>query len=202
MGAARLRGTFLKARKAALDGYTPIGNGASEERKMQNERPKTDELAGDRSEFHFAEAKRLGLRPVVKPFEDVLAELRPPSRDDEDDCDDDDGPQRLEPPPEWRLEMLERLVERISNVESVKAALDADECFAVRVTCRQLVRDEELTSDDRAWDPTGSLTYHLMAPDANTARERALDRFAGEVPIKCLDHYEVTAEITQHEDGC
>ena len=202
MRAARLRGTFLKARKAALDGYTPIGNGASEERKMQNERPKTDEPAGDGSEFHFAEAKRLGLRPVVKPFEDVLAELRPPSRDDEDECDDDDAPLRLQSPPESRLEMLERLVERIINVESVKAALDADEYFAVRVTCRQLVRDEELTYDDRDWRPTGSLTYHLMAPDANTARERALDRFANEVPIKCLDHYEVTAEITQHEDGC
>ena len=169
---------------------------------MNDERPKTDEPAGDGSEFHFAEAKRLGLRPVVKPFEDVLAELRPPSRDDEDECDDDDAPLRLQSPPESRLEMLERLVERIINVESVKAALDADEYFAVRVTCRQLVRDEELTYDDRDWRPTGSLTYHLMAPDANTARERALDRFANEVPIKCLDHYEVTAEITQHEDGC
>ena len=45
---------------------------------MNDERTEADELAGDGSEFHFAEAKRLGLRPVVKPFEDVLAELRPP----------------------------------------------------------------------------------------------------------------------------
>ena len=139
---------------------------------------------------------------MVKPSDDVLAEMCFPSRDEEDGCDDDDAPQRVQPPPAWRLEMLERLVERIINVESVKAALDADECFAVRVTCRQLVPDQELTGVDRDWRPTGSLTYHLMASDANAARERALDRFAGEVPIKCLDHYEVTAEITQHEDGC
>ena len=166
---------------------------------MNDERPKTDEPAGDGSEFHFAEAKRLGLRPWSSPLR--MCWRNRPRRDDEDECDDD-APLRLQSPPESRLEMLERLVERIINVESVKAALDADEYFAVRVTCRQLVRDEELTYDDRDWRPTGSLTYHLMAPDANTARERALDRFANEVPIKCLDHYEVTAEITQHEDGC
>jgi hypothetical protein len=98
--------------------------------------------------------------------------------------------------------VLEGLVERIINVGPVKAALDADEWFAVRVTCRQLAPDGELESDDRAWDPTGSLRYHLMAPDADTARERALDRFAREVPIKCVDHYEVTAEIAEHEDDC
>jgi len=169
---------------------------------MNDDKTKADELAGDGSDAHFAEAKRLGLRPVVKPFEDVLADLRPASRHGEDDCDDDDGPGRLELPPEWRLEKLEGLVERIINVGPVKAALDADEWFAVRVTCRQLVPDEELNHKDRDCDPTGSLMYHRKAPDADTARERALDRFAREVAISRVDHYEITAEIVEHDDDC
>ncbi len=169
---------------------------------MNDDKTKVDELAGDGSDAHFAEAKRLGLRPVVRPFEGALAELRPASRDGEDDCDDDDGPERLVFPPEGRLEVLEGLVERIINVGPVKAALDADEWFEVRVTCRQIAPDEELHPNDRDCDPTGSIMYHRKAPDADTARERALDRFAREVPIKCVDHYEVTAEIADHDDDC
>ena len=165
---------------------------------MNDDKTKVDELAGDGSEPHFAEAKRLGLRPVVKPFEDVLAELHPASRDGEDD----DGPERLVFPTEARLEVLEGLVERIINVGPVKAALDADEWFEVRVTCRQIVPDEELHHKDRDCDPTGSLMYHRKAPDADTARERALDRFAREVAISRVDHYEITAEIADHDDDC
>ena len=169
---------------------------------MNDDKTKADELAGDGSETHFAEAKRLGLRPVVKPSDDALAELYPASRDDEEDCGDDDGPERLVFSPEARLHMLEGLVERISNVGPVKAALDADEWFEVRVTCRQIVPDEELHHKDRDCDPTGSLMYHRKAPDADTARERALDRFAREVAISRVDHYEITAEIADHDDDC
>ena len=67
------------AGSAGLDGYSRIGNGALEEENMNHKRTMTDELAGDGSEFHFAEAERLGLTPVVKPLEDVLAELHPSS---------------------------------------------------------------------------------------------------------------------------
>ena len=172
---------------------------------MNDDKTQVDELAGDGSDAHFAEAKRLGLRPVVKLFDDSLAELRPASRDDEDDYDyddDDDGPGRLVLPLKGRLGLLEGLVERIINVGPVKAALDADEWFEVRVTCRQIVPDEELHHRDRDCDPTGSLMYYRKAPDADTARERALDRFATEVAISRVDDYEVTAEIADHDDDC
>ncbi len=175
---------------------------------MNDDKKKADELAGDGSDTLFAEAKRLGLRPAQKPSDDVLLRLRPASRDDENDCDDDDEPERLVYPPELRLEMLEGLVERIINAGPVKAALDADEWFEVRVTCRQIVPDEELHHKDRDCDPTGSILYLRMAPDADTARERALDRFANEVAISRVDDYEVTAEAAEspwaadHDDEC
>lgn len=57
-----------------------------------------------------------------------------------------------------------------------------------KIMVRQLVPDEELDHDDRADSPVGEYEYVAESED------EALDDFHSEVPIACLEDFEIKCE--------
>lgn len=48
--------------------------------------------------------------------------------------------------------------------------------------------------EDRALSPVGRYGYTVQAANSTTAREQILDQFHREVPIGCLDDFEIVVE--------
>lgn len=69
--------------------------------------------------------------------------------------------------------------------------------YRVTVKVTRLVGADEMDADDRQ-DPFlvdgGEMTYRISAGNEESAREKALDQFHGEVAIGCLDDFEIEVE--------
>ena len=68
--------------------------------------------------------------------------------------------------------------------------------YLVTVGCDAVVPMEERHPIDQDEDPTGEQVYTIRAASPEEAAERALDEFHSTVPIKVLDDFEITTEVT------
>ncbi len=68
--------------------------------------------------------------------------------------------------------------------------------YNVLVMVEQIAGDIELDWDDTHDNPSGEYEYEVEADSEYDAFEAALDIFHMEVPISCLDHFEVTPTVT------
>lgn len=66
--------------------------------------------------------------------------------------------------------------------------------YRVKVTVTQLVHEDELNYNDVVDNPKGTYSYTVTANRPAAAKERALDEFHEAIPIKVLDHFEITTE--------
>lgn len=66
----------------------------------------------------------------------------------------------------------------------------------VNVDRADRVEVEDLHYDDMQNDPTGEYEFSIRADNDDDAESGALDEFHGEVPIKILDHFEISARVS------
>ncbi len=63
------------------------------------------------------------------------------------------------------------------------------------------VEVEDLHYDDMQDDPTGEYEYSIRADNEDDAMDGALEEFHVEVPIRILEHFEITPRITGRFDS-
>lgn len=97
---------------------------------------------------------------------------------------------RLRRPGEKPLDKAFRLLDKMQ--EKLKEFSADPKEFTV--TVEQIVSDEELDLDDLDEMPAGTYSYHAMT------EEEALDEFHLDIPIACLEHFEITVEEKKHEN--
>ena len=70
--------------------------------------------------------------------------------------------------------------------------------FLVKVTVKQTAKKLS-DPDDRQQNPKGEHIFFVEARNKKEAKERALDRFHLEVPVGCLDDFDISAEVPAKE---
>lgn len=73
--------------------------------------------------------------------------------------------------------------------------------YKVRVICNQLVPSKDLSHDDREENPSGTHPWRsFWAYTPEHAIKLALDDFHAEVPIACLDDFNIDCEVKREHD--
>lgn len=71
-----------------------------------------------------------------------------------------------------------------------------DYTVTVNVELADGVEVEDLHYDDMQDDPTGEHEYSIRAGNEDDAKDGALEEFHGEIPIRILEHFDITPVVT------